>query len=118
VKNLEELRELRDRARSELELRGGSQRARVTVCMGTCGIASGARETMRAFMDELELAELGDVAITATGCAGFCEKEPMVEVEVKDADPVRYGHVDAAGAKRIVNEHLKQGLVVADLVFA
>ncbi len=118
MKNLEELRKLRDEARQALDQRGGKQRVHVTVCMGTCGIAAGARETMRAFMDELAAAGLGDVAVTAAGCAGFCEKEPMVEVEIKGGKPVRYGHVDAAAVRRIVQEHLAQGKVVNDLVFA
>ncbi len=118
MKNLDELRKLRDETRKVLDLRGGKQRIRVTVCMGTCGIAAGARDTMRAFMDELAAAGLGDVAVTAAGCAGFCEKEPMVEVEIKDEKPVRYGHVDVAAVRRIVREHLAQGKIVGDLVFA
>jgi NADP-reducing hydrogenase subunit HndB len=118
MKNLEELRKFRDEARQALDQRGGKQRVHVTVCMGTCGIAAGARETLRAFMDELEAAGMGDVAVTAAGCAGFCEKEPMVEVEIKGEKPVRYGHVDAKGAARIVREHLARGKVVDDLVFS
>lgn len=118
MKNLDELRKLRDEARQVLDQRGGKQRIRVTVCMGTCGIAAGARDTMRAFMDELAAAGVGDVAVTAAGCAGFCEKEPMVEVEIKDEKPVRYGHVDPVAVRRIVREHLIQGKMVADLMFA
>ncbi len=86
--------------------------------MGTCGIAAGARDTMQAFMDALEQAGAGDVAVTATGCAGFCDQEPLVEVEVKGSDPVRYGHVDAEAAQRIVKEHLVGGNVVDALVFS
>jgi len=118
MKNLDELRKLRDEARQALDQRGGRQRIRVTVCMGTCGIAAGARDTMRAFMEELAAAGMGDVAVTAAGCAGFCEKEPMVDVEIRDEKPVRYGHVDAAAVRRIVREHLAGGKVVGDLVFA
>lgn len=118
MKTLDDLRKMRDQVRKELDMRGGAQRVRVTVCMGTCGIAAGARETMQAFLRDLESAGLGDVAVTAAGCAGFCEKEPMVEVEVKDQKPVRYAHVDAAAVKRIVQEHLVGGAVVDDLVFA
>ncbi len=117
MKNLDELRKMRDEARQGLGLRGGARRGRIVVCMGTCGIAAGARDTMKAFMDELESAEIDDVAVSATGCAGFCEKEPMVEVELGEAKPVRYGHVDAAAVKRIVQEHLVQGHVVEELVF-
>jgi NADP-reducing hydrogenase subunit HndB len=118
MKNLDELRKLRDEARQVLNQRGGKQRVRVTVCMGTCGIVAGARVTMRAFMDELAAASLGDVAVMAAGCAGCCEKEPMVEIAIKDEKPVRYGHVDPAAVRRIVREHLIQGKMVSDLMFA
>ncbi len=118
MKTLEELRQIRDETRKTMDLRSGKQRARVIVGMGTCGIAAGARDTMQAFMDALEQAGGGDVAVTATGCAGFCDQEPLVEVEIKDSEPVRYGHVDAAAAQRIVKEHLMQGKVVDALVFS
>ena len=117
MKTLDDLRKMREQVRKELDMRSGAKRARVTVCMGTCGIAAGARETMQAFLRELEGSGLGDIAVTAAGCAGFCEKEPMVEVDVKDEKPVRYCHVDAAAVARIVQEHLVGGKVVEDLVF-
>ena len=117
MKTLDDLRKIRDEVRKGLDMRGGEQRARVVVCMGTCGIAAGARDTMKAFMDSLDKAGAGDVAVTAAGCAGFCEKEPMCEVEIKGQPAVRYGHVDAAAADRIVNEHIVGGQVVQDLVF-
>jgi len=118
MKSLEELKKIRDQVRKDLELRSGGQRAKIVVCMGTCGIAAGARETMKTLMAALDEQGVRDVAVTAAGCAGFCEQEPLVEVQVKDQPAVRYGHVDAAAAKRIVNEHVVGGTVVADLVFA
>ena len=117
MKNLEELRKIRDRVRQGMDLRDGQQRIRISVCMGTCGIAAGARETMSALLAALEKAGTGEVAVTATGCAGFCDQEPMVVIETKDAEPVRYGHVDPAAAERIIREHIGEGRVVQDLVF-
>jgi NADP-reducing hydrogenase subunit HndB len=118
MKSLEELKRIRDEVRKDLELRSGSHRAKVVVCMGTCGIAAGARETMKVIMDALEEQGVSDVAVTAAGCPGFCEQEPLVEVQLKDQEGVRYGHVDAAAAKRIVAEHIVGGSQVDDLVFA
>lgn len=117
MKNLDELRKIRDDVRKSMELRAGQHRAKVVVGMGTCGIAAGARETMKALLDALEKAGVTDVAVTATGCAGFCEKEPLVEVEVQGAAAVRYGKVDAVAARRIITEHVLGGKPVADLVF-
>ena len=117
MKSLEELRKIREQVRKSMELRAGEHRAKVVVGMGTCGIAAGARDTMKAFMDALESAGISDVAVTATGCAGFCEQEPLVEVETKGAPTVRYGHVDVEAARRIVAEHIVGGTPVEELIF-
>lgn len=118
MKSLEELKKIRDEVRKDMEVRAGGQRAKVVVCMGTCGIAAGARETMKAVMDALEAQGVSDVAVTAAGCPGFCEQEPLVEVQLRGQDAVRYGHVDAAAAGRIVAEHVIGGNKVADLIFS
>jgi len=117
MKSLEELRKIREEVKKGLDMRDGDHRGKIVVCMGTCGIAAGARETMNAFLDELESAGISDVAVTAAGCAGFCEQEPLVEVDMKDQESVRYGHVDAAAVKRIVDEHIVNGNKVSELIF-
>ena len=117
MKNLDELRKIRDEVRKGMELRSGSHRAKIVVGMGTCGIAAGARDTMKALMEALEQVGVSDVAVTATGCAGFCEREPLVDVEITGQSPVRYGRVDAAAARRIVTEHIVGGKKVESLVF-
>ena len=116
MKSLDELRKIRDEVRQSLALRSGGQRTRILVGMGTCGIAAGARDTMRAFLDAVEAENLDGIAITATGCAGFCEQEPCVDVEMEDREPVHYGKVDPAAARRIVSEHIKSGTPVQELV--
>lgn len=118
MRSLDELRKIREEVKKDMDLRSADHRARIVVCMGTCGIAAGARDTMRAFMDAVEKKGLTDVAVTAAGCAGFCEQEPLVEVEIKGENPVRYGHVDAEAAQRILDEHVLAGNRVDDLVFA
>ncbi|MFN2352024.1 MAG: ferredoxin [Kiritimatiellia bacterium] len=117
MKNLDELRKIRDEVRKSMEIRSGNHRAKIVVGMGTCGIAAGARETMQALMGELEQAGINDVAVTATGCAGFCEREPLVDVEIAGQPAVRYGKVDAASARKIVQEHIVGGRKVDSLVF-
>jgi len=41
---LEDLAEVREKARKAISLREGAARVRVTIHMGTCGIAAGARK--------------------------------------------------------------------------
>jgi NADP-reducing hydrogenase subunit HndB len=117
MKSLDELRTIRDEVKKSLEMRAGGHRAKIVVGMGTCGLAAGARETMLAFLAALDAAEVADVAVTATGCAGFCDQEPLVDVEVPGQPLVRYGRVSAADASRIVHEHIVGGKKVDSLVF-
>jgi (2Fe-2S) ferredoxin len=118
MKSLEELRKIKEQVKKSMQMREGGQKIKIVVGMGTCGIAAGARDTMKAFMDALEKDGVADAAVTATGCAGFCEQEPLVDVEIQGQKPVRYGKVDKAAAERIVKEHLIGGKIVSDLVFA
>lgn len=118
MKSLDELRKIKEEVKKSMEMRSGGQRVKIVIGMGTCGIAAGARDTMKAFMEALEAAKLSDVAVTATGCAGFCEREPLVDVEVQGQKTVRYGKVDRDAAKKIVTQHIIGGNVVSELVFA
>ena len=116
MKSVDDLNKLRDRARQSLILRDGEAGARVIVAMGTCGIASGARDVLMAVMDELTARGLSDVVVSQTGCRGLCEREPMMEVQKPGLPTVTYGDLDAEKAKTIVAEHLGQGVIVGEWV--
>ena len=104
---IDDLRKIREKARGEVLLReGGPHRARVTVHMGTCGIAAGAREIMEAFLKEMEERKIKDVLLTTSGCAGMCSHEPMVTVEFAGKAPVKYIDLTAEKAKEIFEKHL------------
>ena len=73
---------------------------------------------MKAFMESLEKAGITDAAVTATGCAGFCDQEPFVDVEILGEKSVRYGRVGKAEAAKIVQEHIAGGKIVSELIFS
>ena len=116
VKSLDDLKKIREEALEKRKLKATSGRAQVTVCMGTCGIAAGAREAMTAILDVIESESLSDVVVKQTGCVGLCEAEPIVEVEITDEPKVRYGHVTPERAQQIMREHVMDGEVVEELV--
>ncbi|MCC6485101.1 MAG: (2Fe-2S) ferredoxin domain-containing protein [Armatimonadetes bacterium] len=116
MKTLDDLKRVREEALKAMSVRESGHATKVTVAMGTCGIAAGARETMSALLDELGKRGISDVTVTQTGCKGLCEQEPLVEVTRKGQEPVTYGHVSADKARRIVAEHIVNGTVVGDLV--
>jgi NADP-reducing hydrogenase subunit HndB len=116
AKSLEELRRLKNEVLEKRKGQPQAGRVRVVVGMGTCGIASGARETMKAILDAIESENLDGIVVTQTGCIGRCEWEPIVQVAVGDEPQVTYGHVSVERAKKIVKEHIVGGRVVAELV--
>ncbi len=110
---LEELRRIRERVQDELRLRGGAARVRIVVGMGTSGIAAGARQVLRAILDEVSRRELGDVVVGQTGEKGLASHEPVVEVYGENRVTV-YGGVDPDLARRIVSDHVVNGRPVEE----
>ncbi len=116
VKSLEDLKRLREEALKKREAKNTQGQAQVIVGMGTCGIAAGARETMKAILDEIESKNLSGIIVSQTGCIGLCEKEPIVQVVVGDQPKVTYGKVTPAVARRIMEEHVVGNKVLSDHV--
>ena len=121
VKSLDELKKIRDEAKGRIDLRSVAEnedRVIIRVGMATCGIASGARETMSAISEEVEKQNLKNVSVINTGCMGYCADEPIVEVITKDMPSVLYGHVDAKRAKEIVTEHVMNGRLIQNAIIS
>ncbi|MCD6463519.1 MAG: (2Fe-2S) ferredoxin domain-containing protein [Thermotogae bacterium] len=116
IKSLEELMKIKEDAIKDLKLRQSGKRGKVIVAMGTCGIAAGAKETLKAIVDAINEFGVDDIAVVQSGCMGLCDVEPTVEVSLMDEEPVIYGNVTPEQARRIVEKHLKNGEIVADLV--
>ncbi len=118
MKSLEELRKIREKAQQDMKLRGSNYRVKIVVGMGTSGIAVGAREIMKAFLEEIEKRSLKDVQVTQTGEKGLSSMEPVADV-IEDGKPkVTYGYLTVEKAKRIISEHIVNGQVVSDYVVA
>jgi NADP-reducing hydrogenase subunit HndB len=114
--NLEELKAIRDKAQKDIQLRQKEGRLKIVVGMGTSGIASGARDVLKAFVDEIATKNLVDVIVTQTGEKGLASQEPLIEI-VEDGKPtVVYGNMNAEKARRVVAEHVVKGNPVLDYV--
>ncbi|MCK4259724.1 MAG: (2Fe-2S) ferredoxin domain-containing protein [Halanaerobiales bacterium] len=114
MKSLAELAELRKKAQEAMNLREENDAPRVTIAMGTCGIAAGAREVLEAIMDEVKVRGL-EIIITQTGCLGNCGAEPIVIVEM-DGQKVTYGNLDAEKARKMVASHLVNKTICSEWV--
>ncbi|HNR01043.1 MAG TPA: (2Fe-2S) ferredoxin domain-containing protein [Anaerolineaceae bacterium] len=112
IKSLEDLKKAREEALKKRELKATSGAVQVIVGMGTCGIAAGARDAMKAILDTIEKETMSGVIVTQTGCIGLCEKEPIVQVVIGEQPKVTYGKVTAEVARRIMKEHVGGGKIL------
>lgn len=115
MKSLAELKAIREKMQSQINLRQeNGDTVRVVVGMATCGIAAGARPVLDALMDEVSKRGLKHVQVAQTGCIGVCRLEPIIEVYEPGREKVTYVKMTAERAKQVVLEHLVNGHVVSE----
>ncbi len=106
MKTLDELKKLRDESLKKMTMRTQKDGFRIQVGMGTCGIASGARPILNAFLEQVELLELKNVTITQVGCMGECAHEPMAEIIDEAGQSYIYCALTIPMVKQIVDRHI------------
>ena len=116
--NIEDLKKIKERVHAETALRDGERRAKITVHMGTCGIASGARDVMDALMKAIEEAGVTDVIVTTSGCMGLCSREPLVTVELIGQEPIKYEYMNANKMRQVFKKHVLEGVIQTPFVLA
>jgi len=115
---IEDLKKIKEKTSKDTSLRHGGATVKITVHMGTCGIAAGAREVMNSLMEEMGLAEREDIRVVASGCLGMCSSEPNVTVEVKDEKPVVYKEIDSNKMRQIFKRHIIKGEVQTEFALS
>ena len=114
MKSLEELKAIRDKMKTQVEIREEDENSiRVVVGMATCGIAAGARPVLTAFADSVQKQGLNNVSVVQTGCIGLCQFEPIVEVHTAGGDKTTYVKVTADMVDEIISQHIVRGQVVS-----
>jgi NADP-reducing hydrogenase subunit HndB len=111
---IEDLKAIQEKVKQQKIMREGVSNARIIMHMGTCGIAAGARDVMKALLDEIELQSVKDVIVTTSGCAGLCSKEPMATVEIAGKPPVKYINLDGEKIRRILTDHVLAGNILTE----
>jgi NADP-reducing hydrogenase subunit HndB len=112
----QDLKQIKEKTGGAMALRLGRPRATVTVHLGTCGIAAGAREVMNALMAEIADSNRHDIRALAAGCMGQCASEPHVTVEREGSGPVTYRQMNPDKIRQVYQRHVVQGEVVSDFV--
>jgi NADH-quinone oxidoreductase subunit F len=101
-------RSIREEADKQRQIFKESELPKIHIGMATCGIASGALETKKAFEKTL-VEENISALIHTVGCLGHCYAEPVVIVENPGFPPIFYYNVTAGKAGMIVRGFLRDG---------
>lgn len=116
--SIDDLKRIKEKSTKENSLRTGPSRVKVTVHMGTCGIAAGARAVMNALMEEMANTDRDDIRVVNSGCQGMCSSEPNVTVEIRDSEPIVYQKMDANKMRQVFKRHVLLGEVQSDFALA
>ncbi|MEA4883973.1 MAG: NADH-quinone oxidoreductase subunit NuoF [Clostridia bacterium] len=106
MKSLQEFAGYVRQCKKELE----SRARRVLVCAGTGCLANGSEQVL----NEFHRLSVDAVAVTKSGCHGFCEAGPLVKIE---PDSILYVGVTAADVAEIVKTTLRDGKTVERLLY-
>jgi NADP-reducing hydrogenase subunit HndB len=115
---IDDLKKIKEKTTKETSLRDGPAKIKITVHMGTCGIAAGARGVMNALMEEMAEADRHDIRVVASGCLGMCSSEPNVTVEAEDSEPIVYQLMDPNKMRQVFKRHVLLGEVQTDFALA
>jgi len=78
---------------------------KVNIGMASCGIAAGALDSF----EEAQKAFSGNknIQICQTGCIGFCEEEPLVEILSKNKPRIMYRNLTKDKIVDVINEYME-----------
>ena len=119
IKSLADLKKLQSEVQSKIKLRENGDNPenliQIKVSMATCGIASGAKDTMNYLIEELDHQGI-DAIVTQTGCMGYCYAEPTIELTIPGQKPIVYGFINKTKALEIIEKHIKLNEMVDGII--
>ena len=119
IRSPEDLNALREKAREAIDLRSSEKDWVITVHMGTCGIAAGARDVLKNLVAELSSQGITNVTVRQSGCAGLCDREPMITIVQKSSGgEYRYGKLNVEKIRAIVQQHILSGKPVMEYLIS
>jgi NADP-reducing hydrogenase subunit HndB len=114
---VDDLKKIREDTKKSMALREGGATVKITVHMGECGIAAGAREVMRALLEEIGNSGRTDIQVMNAGCLDACSHEPILVVEIHGQEPVFYQHMDKNRTKQVFDRHILMGEIQKEFAF-
>lgn len=91
-------------------------RLKITVGMATCGLAAGADVIYETLQQRIEQRGL-DAILMGTGCIGYCQQEPLVDVRLPGGGRVIYTQMTRQRARGLV-DRLARGILPLERAWA
>ena len=117
AKTIEEIEEIRNSKRAELDLRvntaADTREKHILICHGTGCTSSKSPVIMEKFIETLKEKNIDNVRVVKTGCFGLCSKGPIVIIRPEDTF---YSMVTPDDVEEIVNTHIIGGQIVERLL--
>ena len=94
---------------------GANGKTAILVCSGTGCLATGAKDILKTFQDEIKAMGLeGKVEASKVGCFGFCSQGPFVKIM---PDNIVYRGVKASDAKEILEKTVMGKEIIERLLY-
>ena len=117
MKTLEEIHEIREQKRKELDLRVNIEakgiEKHILVCHGTGCTSSKSTDVISNFRNIIKEKNIENVRVIQTGCFGLCSKGPIVIIRPEDTF---YSMVKPGDCEEIINTHIIEGKTVDRLL--
>lgn len=117
MKTLEEINNIRESKRKELDLRvnteADTREKHILVCHGTGCTSSKSPKILEEFKRIIEEKHIENVRVIKTGCFGLCAKGPIVIIRPED---VFYANCKPEDCAEIIEKHIQNGEIVERLL--
>ena len=117
MKTMQEIEEIRNRKRKELELRVntnvGTREKHILVCHGTGCTSSKSEQILANFKKIIQEKNIENVRVIKTGCFGLCAKGPIVIIRPEDTF---YAMVTPEDCEEIIQTHIVENKIVERLL--
>lgn len=117
MKTLEEIHQIREQKRKELDLRvnikADTREKHILVCRGTGCTSSKSPEIIENFREIIDEKGIQNVRVIQTGCFGLCAKGPIVIIRPEDTF---YAMVTPDDCREIIEKHIEKGEIVERLL--
>ena len=117
MKTLDEIKNIREEKRKELELRVNTsldtREKHILVCHGTGCTSSKSPKIIENLRKIIEEKHIENVRVIQTGCFGLCAKGPIVIIRPED---VFYAQVQPEDSEEIIEKHILKGEIVERLL--